>query len=107
MNVLLLGRPRQTGRNILAAITAIGLLCGTTSWGAGNPVELTEDADGVQRATVKVDSYSYTPDRVIVRAGRPVELTLVSMTTLTPHNFVLKDLSGGSLVEREVGAGTT
>jgi len=60
-------------------------------------------ADGVQRATITLDSYSYTPNHVIVEAGKPVELTLMSVTAITPHNFIIKELS----VEQDVSAGKT
>ncbi len=64
-------------------------------------------ADGVQRATVILDSYSYAPNHLIVEAGKPVELTLTSVTTITPHNFVMNDPVGGLSVEQDVGAGKT
>lgn len=64
-------------------------------------------ADGVQRATVILDSYSYQPSHLIVEAGKPVELTLTSVTTITPHNFIIKDLAPGVSVERDVKAGKT
>ena len=64
-------------------------------------------ADGVQRATVTLDSYSYQPSHLIVEAGKPVELTLTSVTTITPHNFIIKDLAPGVSVERDVKAGKT
>ena len=60
-------------------------------------------ADGVQRATITLDSYSYTPNHVIVEAGKPVELTLTSVTMITPHNFIVKELS----IEQDVSAGKT
>ena len=60
-------------------------------------------ADGVQRATITLDSYSYTPNHLIVEAGKPVELTLTSVTTITPHNFIIKEFS----VEQDVSAGKT
>ena len=60
-------------------------------------------ADGVQRATITLDSYSYTPNHVIVEAGKPVELTLTSVTTITPHNFIIKELS----IEQDMSAGKT
>jgi hypothetical protein len=50
---------------------------------AANEVVLVPDADGVQRTTVTLDSYSYKPDHLVVRTGVPVELTLVSQTTFT------------------------
>lgn len=60
-------------------------------------------SDGVQRATITLDSYAYTPNHLIVEAGKPVELTLTSVTTITPHNFIIKELS----VEQDVSAGKT
>ena len=61
------------------------------------------DPDGVQRATITLDSYSYTPGHLIVEAGKPVELTLTSVTTIVPHNFIIKEVS----VEHDVRAGNT
>lgn len=67
------------------------------------PVVVPMAADGVQRATIILDSYSYTPNHVIVETGKPVELTLTSVTTVIPHNFIIKELS----VEQDVSAGKT
>ncbi|MBH0191769.1 MAG: quinol oxidase [Nitrospira sp.] len=61
------------------------------------------DSDGVQRVRVILDSYSFRPYHVIVGAGKPVEVTLTSVTMLTPHNFIIDALS----VKEEVGAGKT
>ena len=71
------------------------------------PFVLLLAADGVQRATVILDSYSYTPSHLVVEAGKPVELTLTSVTTITPHNFIIKDPVGSLSVEQEVSAGKT
>jgi plastocyanin len=54
-----------------------------------------------------MDSYAYRPNHLVVRAGQPVELTLTSVTILTPHNFVLKEPAAGLSVEQDVGAGKT
>lgn len=54
-----------------------------------------------------MDSYSYTPNHIIVRVGKPVELILTSVTILTPHNFVLKEPAAGLMVEQDVRAGKT
>ena len=64
-------------------------------------------ADGVQRMEVTVDSYSFTPNRLIVKENVPVELTLKSVTWLVPHNFVLKSPEAGLEVEKEVPPGGT
>ena len=71
------------------------------------PVTAEAGADGVQRATITLDSYSYTPAHLIVQAGKPVELTLTSVTTIVPHNFILKDPTVGLNVEKDVSAGKT
>lgn len=63
--------------------------------------------DGVQRATVVLDSYSYSPNHLVVENGKPVELILTSITMITPHNFIIKDSSGSLSVEQDVGAGKT
>lgn len=61
--------------------------------------------DGIQRATIIVDSYSYTPDHLIVKGGVPVELTLRSVTWLVPHNFLIDAPEAGLKVSEEVPAG--
>lgn len=66
-----------------------------------------DQADGIQRVTVILDSYSYTPNHLIVQAGKPVELLLTSITTITPHNFVLQHEAAGLSIERDVGSGRT
>lgn len=73
----------------------------------GEAVELALGADGVQRATITLDSYSYTPSRLIAQAGKPVELALTSVTDFVPHNFLLKEPAAGLDVEQDVKAGKT
>lgn len=71
------------------------------------PVAATLDADGVQRATLILDSFSYTPSHLVVTVGRPVELTLVSKSGLAPHNLVLDDPASGLALRKDVRAGQT
>ena len=71
----------------------------------GPPFTVPTDPDGVQRTTVILDSYSYQPAHLIVEKGKPVELTLKSVTTFTPHNFIIKDPGGSLSVEQDVSAG--
>ena len=73
----------------------------------GPPIIVSISPDGVQRATVILDSYSYSPNHLIVESGKPVELTLMSRTTFIPHNFVMQELSVGLSIEQDVGAGKT
>ena len=74
---------------------------------SGPPLLVPVSADGVQRATVTLDSYSYTPNHLIVEAGKPVVLTLTSVTTIIPHNFIIKDPAGNLSVEQDVSASKT
>jgi heme/copper-type cytochrome/quinol oxidase subunit 2 len=71
------------------------------------PLTIPVAENGMQRATIVLDSYSYTPNHLIVEAGQPLELTLTSVTTIIPHNFIVKDLTGDLSVEQDVGAGKT
>lgn len=89
-------------RPILWTLLVVWANAAAVAW-AGDPVTLEPGVDGVQRATIILDSYSYSPDRLIAQAGKPVELTLTSVTTITPHNFIVKELA----VEQDIGAGKT
>lgn len=80
-------------------------LLGTDAASAGSEVSLDLAADGVQRGTVILDSYSYSPDRVVAQVGKPVELRLKSVTLLTPHNFIIDDPAAGFLINEDVSAG--
>lgn len=92
---------------LLASVVSSGI-------GAEGQVPLSEEAvvaelgaDGVQRATIILDSYSYSPNHLVVQAGKPVELTLTSVTFLIPHNFILNEPDAGLVVEEDVSAGDT
>jgi len=75
------------------------------AWAAMSTVE--PDAQGIQRATITMDSYSYDPKDLSVQAGKPVELTLHNVSTLTPHTFVVDDPAAGFRVRAEVSGGDT
>ncbi|MFO0774191.1 MAG: cupredoxin domain-containing protein [Nitrospiraceae bacterium] len=99
-------------RGVLWVLFAVGLLCGgegrafAQAGGDGSAtaaVAAVIGADGIQRATLVLDSYSYTPSHLVVQVNQPVELTLTSVTTLVPHNFVVKD--GGLTLEQDVSPG--
>ena len=102
---LLLGMLATAGLGMVAGPTVV---MGADSASQVPPLQVPVDqVDGMQRATVILDSYSYTPQHLIVQAGKPVELLLTSITTITPHNFVLRDEAAGLSIERDVSAGKT
>ncbi len=74
---------------------------------SAEPMEVKPSEDGVLRAEIVVDSYSYKPDHLIVVAGKPVELRLKSVTIIVPHNFVIKAPEMGVEINQEVPAGKT
>jgi hypothetical protein len=90
---------------LCAVLAAPALSRGADPEASDHRVVVPVDADGVQRLTIILDSYSYSPNHVIVQAGRPVEVELISVTTITPHNFILKDEASGLSLDRDVGAG--
>ena len=100
---------------LIHMLLAIGLLIsvGVTIVDAAEPSQsnppllVPVSTDGAQRATVTLDSYSYTPNHLIVEAGKPVVLTLTSVTTIIPHNFIIKDPAGNLSVEQDLSAGKT
>ncbi|HEU4506113.1 MAG TPA: cupredoxin domain-containing protein [Nitrospira sp.] len=99
-------------RLYVPATPVLSLMLAALAFGAepasiGPPFIVPVDADGVQRTTVILDSYSYAPAHLIVEKGKPVEFTLKSVTTLTPHNFIIKDPAGSLAVEQDVSAGKT
>jgi plastocyanin domain-containing protein len=89
---------------VLGAVCLVAFM--SVAW-AGEQVTVVPDTDGVQRVTMTVDSHFYKPDHLVVRAGVPVELILISRTTFTPHNFVLKEPNAGIDINKEIGAGET
>lgn len=76
----------------LLAVLAAGLLgCAAGAKRPPQSLELTPDASGVQRATLQLHSFYFEPNRIVVRAGRPVELTLHNHSLVVPHNFTIAD----------------
>ena len=74
---------------------------------AENPfaVDVPTAPDGVQRAVVEADSYDFVPRHLVVRAGRPVELTFKSLTWLVPHNVIIDDPRSGLAIREAIPAG--
>ena len=70
-------------------------------------MEVKVSPDGVQRAEIIVDSYSFKPDHLIVTAKTPVELTLRSITFIVPHNFVIEAKGADLEIHKEVPSGKT
>lgn len=61
--------------------------------------------DGVQRVTMEMDNYSYSPSHIVVEAGKPVELNFTSVSDWTPHDFVIDDPAFGQKIDVNVSGG--
>jgi plastocyanin len=92
--------------NRLTLLILFSLMAAGVSESA-EPMKLKTSEDGVQRAEIVLDTYSFNPDHLIVTVGRPVELTLKSVTIIVPHNFVIKAPEIGVEIHQEVPAGRT
>ncbi len=80
-------------RNAMLWLAAAALSAGCAS-GLGRPVTTAEaviDAAGVQRVSVDMHSFYFEPNRIVVHAGRPVELVLRNRSIVVPHNFTIAD----------------
>lgn len=82
-------------------------LSATTVGAADEPVIVPLADDGVQRLTIEMDNYAYSPAHIVVQAGKPVELTFVSVSEWTPHDFVIDDAAFMQTVDVDVGGGKT
>ena len=56
---------------------------------------------------VKLDSYTFKPDKITVKAGQPVTLKVANEASFLPHNLVIKAPDAGIDVRIDVGAGKT
>lgn len=62
------------------------------------------DADGTQRVTIVGGSYFFKPDRVLAKAGRPLDLIVRMEEGIVPHRFVLEGPDGKPLADIELAA---
>lgn len=77
----------------VVTVLFVALLSGCAS-GLGRPVvsiDAVPDAAGVQRVDLDLHSYYFKPNRIVVKTGRPVELTIRNRSIFIPHNFTIAD----------------
>jgi len=74
----------------LAILCWIGLVAISCSSGVGKPVrelKVVPAADGVQRFQVTAHSFWFEPNRIVVKAGVPVEMKIKNGGPFIPHNL--------------------
>lgn len=73
----------------IAILLALLSGCASSS-GLNRPVvsvDAQQDKNGVQLAEIDMHSYYFEPNRIVVHAGRPVDLTIRNRAIFVPHNF--------------------
>jgi plastocyanin len=97
-------------RSVLASSAALAALllvtggCGTS--GAKMPVsEVTAktNASGVQAVEIEAHSFYFKPNRIVVQAGKPVELTIHFKSFFTPHNMTCEYSDAGITIDKSAG----
>ena len=95
-----------TGLALPLLILGITLANGCGKQGTKLPVsEVTArpNPQGVQLVDVDVHSFYFKPNRIVVQADRPVDITLHFKSFFVPHNFTCVDGEAG--ITMSVGAG--
>jgi plastocyanin len=98
-------RPASTPVAVLLAVSLLALGgCGTS--GAKMPMsEVTAkpDSSGVQVVEVEAHSFYFKPNRIVVEAGKPVELTIKFKSLFTPHNMTCEYADAGITIDKSAG----
>jgi plastocyanin domain-containing protein len=101
------GKVEEKLAEILVGLVLLGLVEVVTVFAAPETVIVPVSENNVQRLEITVDSYSFTPDRLVVKENIPVELVFKSVSWIVPHNFVLKSAEAGITIETEIARGET
>jgi plastocyanin len=72
-------------------VVSLGLLLGCSS-GLNRPVKevtATVGTDNVQKVEITTHSFWFEPNRIVVHAGKPVELKVHNGSWMVPHNLTI------------------
>jgi len=101
------GKVEEKLAKMFIGLFLLGLVEVVTVFVAAESVIVPISQDNVQRLEITVDSYSFTPDSLVVKENIPVELIFKSVSWIVPHNFVLKSAEAGITIETEIARGET
>lgn len=90
----------------LPVVVVAGLILSGCSSGLNRPpseITATTDSDGVQRVTVVAHSFYFEPNRVVVKADKPVELHVKNASLIIPHNMTCIAQEAGVNVHEGLG----
>ena len=92
-------------KRLIVCVAGSILIAGCAS-GLTRPVRevtATIGSDHVQRVTVTTHSFWFDPNRVVVKRGIPVELTVRNGAFFVPHDFFCDATAAGIEVDARVG----
>jgi len=84
----------------------LALVLAGCSSGLGRPAHVVvavAGGDGVQRVKVTAHTWWFEPNRIVVKQGAPVELTIKNAALLVPHNFTCMEKGAGIEVSEDLG----
>ena len=90
---------------VIAAAVLVALAAGCSS-GLKRPVrEVTAvvGADSVQHVRVVAHSFWFEPNRIVVKAGKPVELRIKNAAFMVPHNLTCIAPEAGVEISQDLG----
>lgn len=61
--------------------------------------------DGIQRIEIKVESYSFIPDHIVVKVNEPVEFIIKSHSKVVPHNLAMDYPEAGLKIDQDIAPG--
>jgi len=99
------GRRSALGMFLLLSLPILFVSgCGTS----GTKIPVTEmtatvNAEGVQRVEIEAHSFYFKPNRVVVEAGKPVELVVKFKNKMVPHNLTCGNPDVGISVSLSAG----
>lgn len=95
----------HSAAKLLFLICCLYLVAGPAVTFAQEPKEVyvaKVDADGVQRVRIVGGSYFFKPNRIVVKANAPVELSASLEPSIVPHTLVLNAPEAGIAMDEEL-----
>lgn len=94
---------------VTVLVFCLGLVGHGMGRAANTPVEdsvyrASVSADGIQHVKIEGGAYFFKPNRVIVKMGVPVELTVSVSKSLIPHTFVMHSPEAGISVDEDLSS---
>lgn len=89
--------------NRLIALTIWVFVAGVPFAEGAEPFTAVRNDRGAQEVVMTAKSYSFSPARVIVQVGVPVELR-ITKSGMTPHNFTINDSASGLDIKQKLSS---